>query len=121
MTTFQMFQIACLVSFVMGVGGILYAMFAYDAPMAKVIAILGFAGGVICGVVLLAMSAPPRQRCTALAGSTVRWVDSYDRSKWFYVDLGGKAYCKVYDERQYFLGVGSVLDQSFDGTPETRP
>lgn len=121
MTTFQMFQIACLVSFVIGVGGIAYAMMAYDAPMAKVFAILGMLSGVICGVVLLAMSAPARPRCVALAGSTVRWVDSYDRSKWFYVDLGGKQYCKVYDERQYFLGVGSVLEQSFDGSPETRP
>jgi ATP/ADP translocase len=76
---------------------------------------------VITGVVNLIANAPRQPTCVAQPGQKVVWVHSSDSSRFVYVDQGAKLYCKVYDNRLYYLGIGTVLDAPYEGYPETRP
>jgi hypothetical protein len=125
MTSFAITQIIALVSLFVGVFGIILTATRnqlspfYD--IIKAVAIMAMLMAVVSGFILLVRSIPPTPTCIAMAGSKVRWVNSYDSSRYVYVDLGNKTYCRIYDNRLYYLGVDAILDQNYEGIPESRP
>lgn len=75
----------------------------------------------VTGVINVIGNAPHQPTCVASPGQKVVWVHSSDSSRFVYVDQGAKLYCKVYDNRLYYLGIGTILDTTYEGYPETRP
>lgn len=77
--------------------------------------------GLVSGLVYAIMHIPKQETCWGTVGDKVVWVQRSDSSRYAYVSIGANTYCKIYEPRLYYMGVGFVLDQPYEGYPETRP
>jgi phosphoglycerol transferase MdoB-like AlkP superfamily enzyme len=124
MTNLQVCITALLLFSTVGVASILLVVKEVE-PMVLwiILALLGPSGAfVMCFVTWSAYQQSLLEKCQVTSSDTIYWTDqpSGSTTKYVWVNLGDRRFCKIEDERSYWAGIGAHLPYTITGVVENR-
>lgn len=87
-----------------------------------ILAIISFvAGFIMCFVTWSAYKYSLLEKCQVTSAQSIYWTEKDGNSNPIaWVNLGDRRFCKVYDERSFWVGIGNPMPYAISGVVENR-